>query len=44
MSFQGYEGDADPQVEHENTGGDDGTQVMQLTQVQTAHIVSCAVS
>ena len=38
--FQDYQGEVDPQVGHKSTGADNGAQVMQLTQVQLAHIVS----
>ena len=44
MSFQGYQGKVDPHVGDKNTGPDDGTEMMQLTQVQLAPIVSSAVS
>ena len=44
MSFQGNQGEVDPQVEHEIPGADGGAQVVQLTQVQIAQIVSNAVS
>ena len=45
MSFQGWQGEVDPKVGHEIPGGDDGTQVMQLMQVQLAQMVaSSAVS
>ena len=44
MLFQVYKGGMDPQVGKEMSGPDDGTQVMQLVQVQIAHIVSSAVS
>ena len=44
MSFQGNQGKVDPQVGHEIPGADDGAQVVQLTQMQIARIVSNAVS
>ena len=44
MSFQGNQGEIDPQVGHEIPGADDGAQVVQLTQMQIAQIVSNAVS
>ena len=44
MFFQGYQGEVDPQVGHTIPGADDGAQVMQLTQVQLARIVSSVVS
>ena len=44
MSFQGNQGEVDPQVGHEIPGADDGAQVVQLTQIQIAQIVSNAVS
>ena len=44
MSFQGNQGEVDPQVWHEIPGADDGAQVVQLTQMQIAQIVSKAVS
>ena len=46
MSFQGYQGEMDPQVGHEIPGAEEGAQIMQLTQVQLAQIVinSSAVS
>ena len=44
MSFQGNQGEVDPQVGHEIRGADDGAQVVQLTQMQIAQIVSNAVS
>ena len=46
MSFQGHQGEADPLVGvgHEIPGADDGAQVVQLTQIQIAQIVSNAVS
>ena len=39
MSFQGYQGDVIPQVEQEILGAEEGTQMMQFTQVQLAQIV-----
>ena len=44
MSFHGNQGAVDPQVGHEIPGADDGAQVVQLTPVQIAQIVSNAVS
>ena len=44
MSFQGNQGAVDPQVGHEIPGADDGAQVVQLTPVQIAQIVTNAVS
>ena len=44
MSFQGNQGEVDPQVGHEIPGADDGAQVVQRTQMQIAQIVSNAVS
>ena len=46
MSAQGTQGEVDPLVGvgHEISGADDGAQVVQLTQVQIAQIVSNAVS
>ena len=46
MSFQGNQGEVDPLVGlgHEIPGADDGAQVIQLTQIQIAQIVSNAVS
>ena len=44
MSFQGNQGEVDPQVGHEIPGADDVIQVVQLTQMQIAQIVSNAVS
>ena len=44
MSFQSNQGEVNPQVGHENPGADDGAQVVQLTQMQIAQIVSNAVS
>ena len=45
MSFQGNQGEVDPLVGvgHEISGADDGAQVVQLTQIQIAQIVSNAV-
>ena len=34
MSFEDYQGEVNPQVGHEIPGADDGSQKMQLTQVQ----------
>ena len=44
MSFQGYQGEVNPQVGHEIPGAEDGTQMMQLAQAQLAQMVSSAVS
>ena len=46
MSFQGNQGEVDPLVGvgHEISGADDGAQVVQLTQIEIAQIVSNAVS
>ena len=46
MSFRGNQGEVDPLVGvgHEVPGADDGAQVVQLTQIQIAQIVSNAVS
>ena len=44
MSFEGNQGEVDPQVGHEISGAGDGAQVVQLTQMQIAQIVSNAVS
>ena len=44
MSFQGNQGEVDPQVGSDIPGADDGAQVVQLTQRQIAQIVSNAVS
>ena len=44
MSFQGNQGEVDPQVGNEIPGADDGARVVQLTQMQIAQIVSNAVS
>ena len=44
MSFQGNQGEVDPQVWHEIPGEDDSAQVVQMTQMQIAQIVSNAVS
>ena len=44
MSFQGNQGEVDPQVGHETPGADDGAQVVQLAQFKIAQIVSNAVS
>ena len=44
MFFQGDQGEVDPLVGHEISGADDGAQVVQLTQMQIAQIVSNAVS
>ena len=42
MSFRGYQGEANPQVEHKVPGAEKGAQMMQLAQVQLAQIVSSA--
>ena len=44
MFFQVNQREVDPQVGHEIPGADDGAQVVQLTQMQIAQIVSSAVS
>ena len=44
MSFQGYQGEVSPQVEHAISGAKEGTQMMQITQVQLAQIVGSPVS
>ena len=44
MSFQGNQGEVDPQIGHEIPGADDGAQVVLVTHIQIAHIVSNAVS
>ena len=44
MSFQGYQGEVNPQVGHEIPGAEGGAQMMQLTQVQLAQVVRSAVS
>ena len=44
MSFQSNQGEVDPQEGHEIHGADDDAQVVQLTQMQIAQIVSNAVS
>ena len=44
MSFQGNQGEVDPQLGHGIPGSDDGAQVVQLTQMQIAQNVSNAVS
>ena len=44
MSFRGYQGEVNPHVGHEIPGAGEGAQMMQLTQVQSAQIVSSAVS
>ena len=46
MSFQGNQGEVDPLVGvgHEIPGEDNGAQLVQLTQIQIAQIVSNAVS
>ena len=44
MSFQATQGEVDPHVRHEIPGADDGAQVVQLTQMQIAQIISNAVS
>ena len=44
MPFQGNQGEVDSLVEHEIPGADDGAQVVQLTQIHIAQIVSNAES
>ena len=44
MSFHGYQGEVNPQVRHEIPGAEEGGQMVQLTQVQLAQIVSSVVS
>ena len=44
ISFQGYKGEVKPQVGQEIPAAEEGAQMMQLTQVQLAQIVSSAVS
>ena len=44
MPFQVNQGEVDPQVGHETPVADDGAQVVQLTRMQIAQIVSNAVS
>ena len=44
MSFQGDQREVDSLVGHKLSGADDGAQVVQLTQIQIAQIVSNAVS
>ena len=44
MSFQGYQGEINPQVGYGIPEEEEGTQMMQLSQVQLAQIVSSAVS
>ena len=44
MSFQGNQGEVDPQVGHGIPGVNDGAQVVHSTQMQIAQIVSNAVS
>ena len=44
MSFQGYRVEVNPQVGREVPGAEEGTQIMQLTQVQLAQIVNSAVN
>ena len=44
MSFQGNQGAVDTQVGHEIPGAGDGAQVVQLTPMQIAQIVSNAMS
>ena len=43
MSFQDYQGEVDPQVEHEIPGAEFRAHMMQLTQIQLVQIVSSAV-
>ena len=40
MSFRSYQGEVDPQGGHEIPGAREGGQMMQMTQVQLAQIVS----
>ena len=44
MSFQGNQGEVDPQVGHVIPGEDDDAQVVQLTPVQIAQIGNNAMS
>ena len=44
MSFQGYQGEVNPQGGPDSLGPDVGTQLLQLSQVQLERIVSSAVS
>ena len=44
MSFQGNQREVDSLVGHGIPGADDGAQVIRLTQIQIAQIVSNAVS
>ena len=44
MFFQGNQREVDSLVGHEIPGADDGAQVVQLTQIQNAQIVSNTVS
>ena len=44
MSFPGYQGEVNPQVGYTIPGVEEGAQMMQLTQLQLAQIVSSAVS
>ena len=44
MFFQGYQGEVNPRVGHQIPGAEEGTHMMQLTQVQLAQIFSSAVS
>ena len=44
MSFQGYQGEVNPQVGYGIPGAEEGAKMVQLTQVQLAQIVSSAVS
>ena len=44
MSFQGYRGEVNSQVGHELQGEEEGAQMMQLTQILLALVVSSAVS
>ena len=44
LSFQGYQGKVNPRVGHEIQGAEEGDQMIQLTQVQLAQIVSSAAS
>ena len=44
MSFQGNQGEVEPQIGHEIPGAADGAQVVQLTQMQIAQILRNTVS
>ena len=43
-SFQGYQGEVNPQVGHKTPGAEERAQIMQLPQEQLAQIVSSAIS